>query len=726
MAQTLGFAVAAFQANNFGEAYRLCELALKHDRDNANALHLFGVLNAIRNDFPKALKFLNRALKTNPHHPDLLVDKGKVLTEIGQTENAMLCFDKALSINERHTAALEYKASTLLLLKRPEPALGLLDSLLQIVPNHVRALNNRGLALEELGRYDEAIDSLKLAIASDPQNPEIWVNLGNVLCKSKWYNEALVAYQNAITINPDFAEGWLGRGNALGWLKNYEDAFAASEKVLAIRPDLAEAWNLRGGIYAKLRNPQEAAVAYAEAMRRDQQLPFVKGNLLHQKMLCCDWSNFENLVAEIERDIELNRPSAEPFGWQGVANSERSLQQAAQIYSAKRFPHNFSDSVSYHAPESPRKIRVGYLSAEFRVHATSHLLTGVLEEHDDTNFEVFIFDNGWDDNSDIRRRIEASAHKIVDVAPLSDALAVGAIRKAGIDILINLNGYFGDHRMGIFARRAAPIQVNYLGFPGTLGCDYIDYIIADRFVIPENRKSFYTEKVVYLPDSYQPNDNTKIIGASGFTRQELGLPEQGFVFCCFNNSYKIVPEIFDCWARILKQVDKSVLWLLKANASVVANLINEAKARGVDPARLVFADRMPLADHLARHRLADLFLDTLPYNAHTTASDALWAGLPVLTQIGTTFPGRVAASLLNAVGLSEFVVRTQQEYEKTAINLAANPNELAVIKNRLAQNRSTAPLFNTRQFTRRIEDAYRAMYIRYQQGLAPDHISISN
>lgn len=726
MAQALGRAISAFQTNNFEKAYRLCDLVLEQDTDNVVALHLFGILNSLRRDFPKALKSLDRALTLSPHNPDLYVDKGKILNEASRPEDALLCLDKALAINERHPIALDLKASILLLLKRPAEALEILDRLLKIARNHSRTLNNRGLALTELSRYDNAIESFRSAVASDFNNSEIWANLGNALFKSKSYNDALAAYSNALKLNPDFAEAWLGRGNTLASLKQYEDALSAAEKAIANKPDLAEAWGLRGGIYAHLRRPEEAVLAYSAAMRADQDLPFVKGNLLHQKMLCCDWSNIEGIIAEIERDIELKKPAAEPFGWQGIANSERSLQKAAEICAATLYPGDPAAIAHGIAENTTGKIRVGYLSGEFRVHATSHLLTGVLEEHDRSRFDVFIFDNGWDDKSDLRRRIAASAYEIIEITNLNDASAVTAIRKAGVDILVNMNGYFGDHRMGIFARRAAPIQVNYLGFPGTFGCDYIDYVVADRFVIPEDRKSFYTEKVVHLPHCYQPNDCTKTIATTIFKREDLGLPQRDFVFCCFNNSYKIVPDLFDCWARILKHVDKSVLWLLKSNASAVSNLIKEAVARGISPDRLVFADRMPLTDHLARHQLAGLFLDTLPYNAHTTASDALWAGLPVLTQTGTTFPGRVATSLLNAVGLPELAVRTQQEYEETAIHLATHPTELALLKNKLLKNKSTAPLFNTKQYTRHIEDAFRAMFDRRKQGLDPAHISVSN
>ncbi len=337
---------------------------------------------------------------------------------------------------------------------------------------------------------------------------------------------------------------------------------------------------------------------------------------------------------------------------------------------------------------------------------------------------MFGIDNGWDDRSEIRKRINASAHKIIDIRGLSDASAAEAIRENEIDILINLNGYFGEERTRVFAQRPAPIQVNYLGFPGTLGAPYIDYIIGDQIVVPPDHRKFYTEKTVYLPHCYQANDCKKVIGSYKITRVDCGLPDNAFVFCCFNNNYKIVPTVFESWMRILDRIDDSVLWLTEDNAAAALNLKQEASARGIGPERLVFAKRLPLADHLARHRLADLFLDTLPYNAHTTGSDALWAGLPVLTLIGETFAGRVGASLLSAIGLPELITSTPQEYETLAIELAKSPEKMATIRHKLANNRLTTPLFDTPQFTRHIEAAYVAMYERFRSNMPVEHIYI--
>jgi predicted O-linked N-acetylglucosamine transferase (SPINDLY family) len=326
----------------------------------------------------------------------------------------------------------------------------------------------------------------------------------------------------------------------------------------------------------------------------------------------------------------------------------------------------------------------------------------------------------------MRKRLEESFEHFIDATTYSDNQVANLVKELEIDILVDLMGFTKDSRTSILARRSAPIQVNYLGYPGTMGAEYIDYIIADRIVIPENRNEFYSEKITVLPNSYQVNDSKRPISNKTFTRAELGLPPTGFVFCCFNNNYKITPRVFDCWMRILKQVEDCLLWLLEDNTTVATSLRKEAEVRGVNAERLIFAKRMPLADHLARHRLIDLFLDTLPYNAHTTASDALWAGLPVLTCLGETFAGRVAASLLNAIRLPELVTTTLEGYERLAIELATNPEKLARIKRKLADNRLTTPLFDTKLFTKHIEAAYTAMYERHQAGLAPDNIIIPN
>jgi predicted O-linked N-acetylglucosamine transferase (SPINDLY family) len=582
---------------------------------------------------------------------------------------------------------------------------------------------NYGIVLKALGRPDEALQRFTQAIAINPGNAETWNNRGTVRSDLHDYNGAIEDFDKAIALNRNYAAAFFNKSKSLAKLKRFGEALAACDSAQAMKPDLAEAWFGRGSILHELQRHDEAANAYASAFRIDPQMPFLRGSLLHQKMLICDWHQVDVLIREIEGDIAAGRLAVEPFGWQGVATSERSLQQCAELYNAKMFPAGPA-SPALLASGVNTKIRVGYLSGEFRQQATALLLVGVLEHHDAGQFEIYAIDNGWDDLSETRRRINDAVPRRINIGELNDAQALAAIRDNWIDVLVNLNGYFGLGRTRLFAQRAAPVQVNYLGYPGTLGASYMDYIMADQQVLPLDHRAFYSEKVVYLPNCYQANDRSKLIASRIFNRQECGLPVEGVVFCCFNNAYKITPEIFDCWMRILKHVDGSVLWLLQDTALAATNLAREAVARGVGADRIVFAERLPLPEHLARHRCADLFLDTLPYNAHTTASDALWAGLPVLTCRGETFAGRVAASLLHNLRLPELVTATLEDYVQLAVELATHPEKQAAIKQKLAANRLTTPLFDTALFTRHIERAYVAMVERHQTGLAPDHMVV--
>jgi protein O-GlcNAc transferase len=370
------------------------------------------------------------------------------------------------------------------------------------------------------------------------------------------------------------------------------------------------------------------------------------------------------------------------------------------------------------------RIRIAYVSSDFRSHATSYLIAGMIESHSREKFDVTGIALQPEDPSEIGQRMKRAFGQFIDVSGRTDEETARLIRELEIDIAIDLNGHTRNGRAAIFAHRAAPLQVNYLGFPGTMGADYIDYLIADHTLIPTSSQPYYEEKIIYLPNSYQANDRTRPISSKVFTRADCKLPEDRFVFCCFNGAFKILPDVFDRWMRILSQVNGSVLWLLDDNETAASNLKKEAVKRGISAERLVFAARTSLADHLARHRLADLFLDTLPCNAHTTASDALWAGLPVLTQIGESFAGRVAASLLNAIGLPELITTTPKAYEELAVELAANPERLSAIKSRLASNRLTTPLFDIQRFTRHIEAAYTAIYERHQANLPPDNIDV--
>jgi protein O-GlcNAc transferase len=675
--------------------------------------------------FADVLVNCDRAIELRPDLAEAYTNQGKALRSLKRPEEALASCDRAIALKPDDAEAHNCRGNALRDLSRPADALASYDRAIALKPGYAEAHNNRGNALRELKRPAEGLASYDRALSLAPDLAEAHNNRGNALLDLKRAAEALASYDSAIALAPDSPGSHSNRGCALLALKRPAEALTSYDKAIALGPDNAEAWFGRAAVLSDLSHHEEAAAAYAKALLLEPDFPFAKGSMLHQKMLCCDWSGVAVLIAEIENEVASGKMSAEPFGWLSVAGSERSLFACATTFNEKKYasgiPHVGSIS-----RDTKRKIRIGYVSGEFREQATSHLLVGVLEEHDQTQFEVFAFDNGWDDGSEIRQRINSSVLDVVPTSQLSDFLTAAAIRENGIDILINLNGYFGEQRTQIFAQQPAPIQINFLGYPGTMGANYMQYIIADQQVIPQYNRDFYSEKIIYLPNTYQANDRKKRIGAAVPNRLESGLPESGFVFCCFNKNYKITPEIFDTWMRILKRVEGSVLWLLEDNATAANNLRKEAWARGISGARLVFAQRASLPDHLARHRLADLFLDTLPCNAHTTASDALWTGLPVLTCLGQTFAGRVAASLLSAIDVPQLITTNLGAYESMAMRLAMHPEQLALIRRKLAENRLTKPLFDTKLFTKHIEMAYTTTYERYHKGLMPDHITIPN
>ena len=638
----------------------------------------------------------------------------------GDPAAAERLFRRTLDLQPKHVAALNYFGIFLARLHRFEEAEQYMRLAVQTDARSGATFCNYGLILKALKRPEDALTQFNQAVRINPSSAEAWNDRGTVFNDLRQFREAIVDFGEATRLDPNYATAFYNKGNALAGLKLFDESVATYDHALALNPGLAEAWAARGNVLHRLKRHSEAAISFAKLLKLRPEYPYAKGMLLHLKMMICDWSGLDALINEIESDLDLGKLSADPFGWQAVSSSPRSLQRCAELYNADQFPAD--PKITPGRPPEHKKIRIGYLGDCFREQAVSYLLVGVLELADKSRFELYGFDNGWDDGSETRKRVNVSLMEMIDISSRNDTSAAAIIREREIDILVNLNVYFGEHRTGVFAKRPAPIQVNYLGFPATLGASYCDYIIADRWVIPSDDRDYYTEKVVYLPECYQANDNKRTISARDFSRAQCDLPANGFVFCCFNNSFKITPEVFDRWMHILRKTTDSVLWLIEDNSSVAANLREEAKARGVDPDRLIFAKRMYPTEHLARHRLADLFLDTLPYNAHTTASDALWAGLPVLTQLGSTFPGRVAASLLNAVGLPELIVSTPQAYEDLAIELAANPEKLAVIKRKLSKNRLTMPLFDTGLYARRLDAAYATMYGRYRAELLPDHI----
>jgi protein O-GlcNAc transferase len=491
-----------------------------------------------------------------------------------------------------------------------------------------------------------------------------------------------------------------------------------------LKSDYADAFNNRGMALQALNRFDEAVASYDKALSIKPNLEYAEGDRLHAKLHACDWSNVERECSTLISALRQEAISLNPFVILAIPSSPSD-----QLKCARHF-------VAASSPVCPRslwrgqrylhdRIRIAYLSADLHDHPTAFLLAGMFEQHDKTRFETTAISFGPDYDSQTRRRLRDSFDRFVDARLQSDQDIAELVRKLEIDIAVDLKGLTRDARTNVFAKRAAPVQVNYLGYPATMGAEYIDYIIADRFVIPEDHHQFYSEQIVYLPESYQANDAKRRIGDNTPSRVEAKLPQEGFIFCSFNNSYKITPDVFDVWMRLLGGIDGSVLWLLEGNSAVRTNLHQEAAKRGVSPERLIFAPRLKVDAHLARHRLADLFLDTLPYNAHTTAADALWTGLPVLTCAGSTFAGRVAGSLLNAVGLPELITQSLQEYETLALKLARDPVLLASLREKLRRHRDSYPLFDTERLTRHIEAAYFTMWERFQRGEPPKSFAVT-
>lgn len=600
-----------------------------------------------------------------------------------------------------------------------EAALVHYDRALTARPDHAEAHYNRGNALLELKRFEEALSACERALALRPGLVEAHFNTAIALLELRRFEEAALAADATLRLRPSFPEAHKALGDALAGLNRLMDAERCFRRALELRRGFVSALANLGNLLMRMRRYPEAAAALTEVLKLHPDYDYALGALIESKMHCCDWGDLNRLNQELLRGIRSGRAIVPPFVLLSLPGTPADQLINARRHSETRVP------VAARQPSPSDRIRLAYLSADFNRHPMPELIVGLFEKHDRRRFEAIGISFGADDGSDQRRRVEKAFDRFIDVQSLTDLQIATLLTELGVDIAIDLMGYTGQLRAGILAHRPAPVQVSYLGFPGTMGAGHIDYIIADRHVIPDSEKQFYTEQVVHLPDSYLVNDDRRQISDEPQTRAMHGLDDGAFVFCCFCATYKITEDVFDTWMRMLDRVPGSLLWLRGTNESVPTNLRQAAASHGIAPDRLVFAPRMEVAKHLARHRLADLALDTLPYNGHTTTSDALWTGLPVVTRAGGTFVGRVAASLLHAVGLPELVTDTMQQYEELAVRLATDGSYLQQIRGKLARNRLTEPLFDTDRFRRHMEAAYQTMWDLWQRGDASRSFSIA-
>jgi protein O-GlcNAc transferase len=628
---------------------------------------------------------------------------------------------RALAQDAHDAEALRLLGASLLYQARYEEALVPLREVHLHAPRRGSG-HKLGYCYLALGQHANAERVLEPEVRKYPDLINARNALGVSLINQSRREDALAVFLEAAKLDPASAEANSNAGSLLTELGRQEEAIAYLRRALQASPKLAEAHFNLGVALQHLKRYEEAAASLYMALDLAPRMSYALGHLVWNEISRCRWDRIDSRVAELRRQVREGIPAA-PFTFLVVSDTPREQRQCAELHVRTTVA---AQSARMWNGERYRheKIRVAYLSADFHEHATGQLMAGLFEHHDRSRFETVAISYGPVDGSPMRGRLMRAFGKFVEARTLADAHVARMLRDMEIDIAVDLKGHTTDSRFGILAYRPAPVQVAYLGYPGTTGADLIDYVLADRFVLPETEHEYYTEKVAYLPDCYQVNDSTRDIAERTPVRAEMGLPQDGFVFCCFNNSYKITPQMFDVWMRLLREVSSSVLWLLEDNVAARQNLVRAAQARGVPAVRLVFARRLPPADHLARHRLADLFLDTLPCNAHTTASDALWAGLPLLTCAGGAFAGRVAGSLLQSVGLPELIKHSLPENEALALDLAKDRRLLSGLRARLAANRGTAPLFDTERMRRSLESAYQAMWQIQQRAEPPRAFSV--
>ncbi|MEO8161618.1 MAG: tetratricopeptide repeat protein [Arenimonas sp.] len=663
------------------DAYRQ---VLSRDHQHADALHLLGVVEQQSGLPAAAIELIARAIALRPGNAAMHSNLGIAQHRLGRQEQALASFRTALALQ----------------------------------PGYLEAWSNLGLTLQSLGRHEEALPAFDQALQLRPSLVEAELRRGHSLRALNRHAQALASHERVLQASPDHFEALVARGNALQRLSRHAEALQCYDRALAIQPARGELHNNRGSALRGLKRYSEAAEAFERLLAAKPDFDYAASNLLHSRLYACDWRDHEAQVAALRKRVLAGERADVPFSFLAVSDSADEQLACARRYVLDHFPPAASPMFQGQ-PRREGRLRVAYLSADFHEHATAHLLAGVFERHDRTWLETIAVSFGPDADDAMRGRLRQSFDQFIDVRHLGDFEAASLLRELDVDLAIDLKGFTVGNRAGILAHRPARLQVSYLGYPGSMGAPYIDYVIADERVLPASMAKSFDERIAWLPGSYQANDADRRIAARTPTRAEAGLPERGFVFCCFNNNYKFNPETWAAWMRLLRKLPTGVLWLIEDNPDAVRNLRAEANFAGVAPERLVFAPRLPLDQHLARHRLADLFLDTLPCNAHTTASDALWAGLPVLTCTGHAFAGRVAASLLHALGLDELACPDLAAWEATASRLAADPERLLAVRRKLAQARDSAPLFDTARSCLDLESAYREMWRRFQAGEPP-------
>ena len=696
-------AVALHEQGKLDQAEQLYRAALQENPNNIGALHNFGILCFQRGKFEDAVAMTCEILRRRPHLAAPYNTLAVSLRHLGRLAEAETCCREALLLAPGYAEVHNTLGDVLTALGRFAEAETCCREALRLQPEYAEAHNNLGIVLASLSRPQEAEICYREALRLKPGNAVAFNNLSIVLLALGRSKEAELCSREALRLEPGNAAALNNLGNALSGQGKLREGEAEFERIAALEPENAAAFKNLGNALSLQGKLSEAAVAFGRAASLDPNDADVLATWVFTKQRMCDWSGLREDEARFRDALRAQALPSVAFRLLGVpSTAEEQFAYACRVADTLAVP-----AVAKFPSSRPgERLRLGYL---FLPHPTGHLIAGLIEHHDRRRFEVVGYSAGPDDGSAVRTRLAEACDRFVDISEMQDLAVAQLIHADAIDVLIDLIGFKPDGRPKIPAYRSAPIQVNYLGYPCTMGAEFIDYIIVDQFIVPPDQHRFFRERLVYLPDCYQCNDDQRTIAEKTPSRAECGLPEEGFVFCCFNDSYKLTPVFFDIWMRLLHAISGSVLWLLGASEFVRANLAREAAARGIAPTRIIFAPWLALPEHLARYRLADLFLDTLPCNAHTTASDALWAGLPVLTCAGNTFSGRVGGSLLRALGLDELVTASIADYEALARRLARDAESLSRLRARLVEHRRTFPLFDTERSTRNLEAAYSKM-----------------
>ncbi len=730
----LRYAVALHQQGHLAQAKVIYRDVLKLQPHNPDALHLLGTIAIKENEFQRAHDLIAQAIAFNSQHPIFQYNYGIVLYELGRFEESIVSYNQAIATQPQYAVLYLNRGNSQQKLKQFEAAVISYDQAIMLQPAYAEAYSARGVALKELRQYDAALSSCRKAIQFNPRLADAYSNLGNVLLRFKRYDEALVYYEHAIELKSNFPDAYFNRGVVLALLTKLDAALASYAKAIALNSDYVRAHFNMGKVFFAKRQSELAMQCFEHLLAIDvvvvRDVDYGHSLRLHAKLLLCDWTDIEQEFTTVLNQLNQNTTArvSMPFELLSMPSTSAQQKRCAEIFIDD---DSVVDELDFIAPTKTEgeKIRIGYFSSDFRAHPVGQLSIALFESHDRHRFDVYGFGLMPTDTSAIGDRFIKAFDQLIDLSSMKTAQAIDVVRALQLDIAINLNGHTENNRNELFDHRIAPIQVNYLGYAGTMGATFMDYIVGDHVLIPSDQENFYTEKIVRLPHSFFPSSHASSREKSTFivpTRHEQQLPEDGFVFACFNNCYKITPDLFDVWMRLLKQVDGSVLWLSKQSSTAVRNLMKEAQKRGVLPSRLIFAQRVDShQQHVARLGLADLFLDTRYYNAHTTAADALWAGLPVLTYPGESFASRVAASLLSAVGLNEMIAPSMQAYEDMALALARDSVKLNEIKAKLAANRQNQPLFDIRLTTRHLEKAYEQMHERRINGLMPETFHVA-